>query len=69
MTSTNGGLTAIRCDDTLPPRTGVQLAVVARLERFVRRICGLPEGRYIITLTIADDQSFWTVSELPKFEK
>jgi hypothetical protein len=63
------GLTAAADGDILRLRTTVPLVVVARLERFIRRICGLPEGRYIITLTVTDEQAYWTVQELPKFEK
>lgn len=59
----------VMCDKVLTnisqPATLCETGIAARLERFVRRVCGLRPGRYIITLTVTnDDQAFWTVSEL-----
>lgn len=59
----NKPLTDALQPDTIPD----QMSIAARLERFVRRVCGLRPGRYIITLTVTkDDQAFWTVSEMPE---
>lgn len=39
------------------------------LVKFIRRLMGLSEGRYQVTLTIQKDAWDWTITELGKVER
>lgn len=51
----------------ITPKTMVQYP--QRITNLVKRICGLKAGKYIITLTIRDDDAVFSVTEMGKLEK
>ncbi len=41
-----------------------------RMARFMERVARLPEGRYILTLTINSERgAFWTIQEMNQVER
>ncbi len=41
-----------------------------RMVRFMERVARLPEGRYILTLTINSERgAFWTIQEMNQVER
>lgn len=60
-------LTEGRGNDTLPATIAINLPT--RLLDIMRRLNGLRDGRYILTLTVNGSRLFWTVAPLGNLER
>ena len=40
-----------------------------RLARFVQRVARLQPGKYVMTLTVQKERSFWTIQEMSEVER
>ncbi len=40
----------------------------ARLQRFMQRVARLQPGKYVLTLTIAQERAWWTIQEMNGLE-
>ena len=56
----------LRIDDD--GEQGVLVQPPARLLRFMQRVARLQPGKYVLTLTIAQERAFWTIQEMSKLE-
>ena len=45
------------------------LSVPSRWLRFLRRVLGLPPGRYIIVVSVSGDYCDWSVQQVGKVER
>lgn len=45
------------------------VSLPARWGRFLRRMSTLPEGRYIVVLTVGDDSCDWSVEQIGRVER
>ena len=47
---------------------GVLVQPPARLRRFMQRVARLQPGKYVLTLTIAQERAWWTIQEMNGLE-
>ncbi len=47
---------------------GVLVQPPARLHRFMQRLARLQPGKYVLTLTIAQERAWWTIQEMNGLE-
>lgn len=40
-----------------------------RMARFVQRVARLQPGKYVMTLTVQKERSFWTIQEMSEVER
>jgi hypothetical protein len=57
----------LRIDDD--GEQGVLVQPPVRLQRFMQRVARLQPGKYVLTLTIAQERAFWTIQEMGGLEK
>lgn len=41
----------------------------ARVARFMQRVARLQPGKYVLTLTIAQERAWWTIQEMSEVER
>jgi len=51
------------------PSLRTVVSIPARWSRFLRRVSTLPEGRYIVVLTVGDDSCDWSVESAGRVER
>ena len=66
MTTRQGDVLTIGDGDNEQP---VLLQPPPRLQRFVQRVARLQPGKYVLTLTIAQERAFWTIQEMGGLER
>lgn len=66
VTTQHGDVLTIGDGDGEQP---VLLQPPPRLQRFVQRVARLQPGKYVITLTIAQERAFWTIQEMGGLER
>lgn len=66
MTTQQGDVLTIDGGDGQQP---VLLQPPPRLQRFVQRVARLQPGKYVLTLTIAQERAFWTIQEMGGVER
>ncbi len=66
MTTQRGDVLTIGDGDDEQP---VLLQPPPRLQRFVQRVARLQPGKYVLTLTIAQERAFWTIQEMGGLER
>ena len=66
MTTQQGDVLTIGDGDSEQP---VLLQPPPRLQRFVQRVARLQPGKYVLTLTIAQERAFWTIQKMGGLER
>ena len=66
MTTQQGDVLTIGDGDSEQP---VLLQPPPGLQRFVQRVARLQPGKYVLTLTIAQERAFWTIQEMGGLER
>jgi hypothetical protein len=57
---------AVRIERDEEPGAVVQLP--PRVARFVQRVARLHPGKYVLTLTVTEERTFWTIQEMGQIE-